>query len=90
MQRVGEMKGGGEVADQRKGQGRLAGMATAKMMGMEAQLKNADRPNALRALVRFLWLITQDDAKMAHFFREEYQGVPMRGTPLLVSLKKDL
>ncbi|MEP6808778.1 MAG: amidohydrolase family protein [Chthoniobacterales bacterium] len=85
-----QMKRVEEVADQMNAQERLAVMATAHMMGMEAQLKNADRPNALRALVRFLWLITQDDAKMAQFFREEYQGVPMRGTPLLVSHTMDL
>ena len=78
------------VADEMNLQEQLAITATARMMGMEDRLQDSNKKDALKATVRFLWLLTQNDAKLAQFFRQEYQGAPMHGTPLLVSHMMDL
>jgi hypothetical protein len=78
------------VADSMNLQERMAMRAAAHMMGMEQRFKMADQPSAYRGLVRFLWLLTQNDLEMTRLFRLAYSHVPMQGAPLLVSHMIDL
>ncbi|HKP93204.1 MAG TPA: amidohydrolase family protein [Chthoniobacterales bacterium] len=76
------------VADQMNFQEKTAVMMATRMMGME---KEADMsPNGLRGAVRFLWFLTQNDADQTRLFALQYEGAPMRGTPLMVSHMMDL
>jgi predicted TIM-barrel fold metal-dependent hydrolase len=79
-----------QVADRMNFQERMAMRAAAHMMGMEQRFKMADQPSAYRGLVRFLWLLTQNDVELTRLFRLAYSDVPMQGSPLLVSHMIDL
>jgi predicted TIM-barrel fold metal-dependent hydrolase len=79
-----------QVADSMNLQERMAMRAAAHMMGMEGRFKMADQPSAYRGLVRFLWLLTQNDLDLTRLFRLAYSDVPMQGDPLLVSHMIDL
>jgi hypothetical protein len=79
-----------QVADSMNLQERMAMRAAAHMMGMEGRFKMADQPSAYRGLVRFLWLLTQNDLELTRLFRLAYSDVPMHGAPLLVSHMIDL
>lgn len=79
-----------QVADRMNMQERIAVMTATRMMGMDDRLKGQNKTNALRAAVRFLWFLTQSDAEMTRLFGLQYEGAPMRATPLLVSHMMDL
>jgi predicted TIM-barrel fold metal-dependent hydrolase len=79
-----------QVADSMNFQERMAMRAAAHMMGMEGRFKMGDQPSAYRGLVRFLWLLTQNDVELTRLFRLAYSNVPMQGAPLLVSHMIDL
>ena len=61
-----------------------------EMMGMEATVEHGTSKEVTKALVRFLWTITQSDARVIELYRTEYEDVPMKGTPLMVSHMMDL
>jgi predicted TIM-barrel fold metal-dependent hydrolase len=82
---------------------RMMIVAAAHMMGMQEQVPLAgeksdgvkgmakeEKTDGLRGAVRFLWLLTQNDAELPDFFSSQYEGVPMRGRPLMVSHMMDL
>ncbi len=79
-----------DVADQMNLPERLAVRAAGHIMGMDESLKTVDQRKAMRGLVRFLWMLTQNDAEMTKLFRSDYSTVPMRGEPLMVSHTMDL
>lgn len=79
-----------DVADRMNFQERLAVRAATHMMGMEEHLESPNQKAALTGAVRFLWLLTQSDAEMTKFYRLDYGGAPMRGSPLMVSHMMDL
>ena len=90
MSHVKQMEKLDEVADQMTFQERLAVRTAGHMMGMDESLKAPDQKGALRGVVRFIWMLTQNDAEMARLFRAEYAEAPMRGHPLMVSHLMDL
>ena len=82
---------------------RMTIMAMAHMMGMQEQvplvgektdgvkgMAKEEKTDGLRGAVRFLWLLTQNDAELPDFFCSQYENVPMRGRPLMVSHMMDL
>ena len=66
---------------------RLAVKSAASMMGMEAHTSGGKTVegtiSGTQAAVRFLWTLTQNDAKMAALFREMHKGVPARGITMV-------
>ncbi|MDB6119844.1 MAG: hypothetical protein JWO08_3625 [Verrucomicrobiaceae bacterium] len=74
---------------------RLSIQAAANMMGMEDHTKGgtkeADKTvTGIQAAVRFLWMLTQNDAQMAAIFRELHQGIHTKGQITLISHMMDL
>ncbi|MGV3532792.1 MAG: hypothetical protein ACO1QR_10515 [Chthoniobacteraceae bacterium] len=79
---------------------RIAVQATMEMMGMEEHTNErapaspmameARKVSGMEAAVRFIWQITQSDARQPDFYRREYSAVPMKGEPLMVSHMMDL
>ncbi len=73
---------------------RVAIHAAAHMMGMEDGTSgDAEGPGTIsgvEAAVRFLWMLTQSDARMITLFREMYQDTPRKGEITLVSHMMDL
>lgn len=78
------------LADRMNAAERQAVTEAVRMMGMAGHLQEADRQSALRGAVRFLWVLTQDDAVMPELYRSFYQGAAMLGEPLQVSHMMDL
>src|SRR6266536_3923650 len=78
------------VADRMQPQERLMIRTAGAMMGMEKALETPDKKSGDRSLVRFLWMITQNDARMRELYRSDYSGAAMRGEPLMVSHMMDL
>ena len=85
-----QMQRAEDVAERMNFQERIAIRAAAQMMGMADSIKTPDSADGLKAAVRFLWMLTQNDAEMTKLFRSQYSGVPMHGRPLMVSHMMDL
>ena len=73
---------------------RLAVKSAASMMGMEAHTRGSKTVegtiSGVQAAVRFLWTLTQNDARMAALFREMHGDVPKKGSITMVSHMMDL
>lgn len=79
-----------DIAEGMNLQERMAVRTAIRMMGMEQRTNTTDSASGLQAAVRFLWMLTQNDAEMTQLFRDEYAGLPMRGNPLMISHMMDL
>ena len=73
---------------------RMAARAAARMMGMGdhvmAGRETAETVSGIQAAVRFLWLLTQNDAAMVENYRAMHAGPPMLGKLTVVSHMMDL
>ena len=68
---------------------RLAVRSTMQMMGMNEQTVDKGNPG-LMAAVRFLWQLTQNDARMGEYLNGDYADAPKRGNIVMVSHMMDL
>ncbi|MFD0894706.1 amidohydrolase family protein [Luteolibacter ambystomatis] len=68
--------------------------ATARMMGMEDHLQrrgeNPDVDSGIKATLHFLWVLTQDDARLVDLYRQLHAGAPSAGKIRIVSHMMDL
>jgi len=66
---------------------KLAVKSAASMMGMEVHTRGPKTVegtiSGTQAAVRFLWTLTQNDAKMAALFREMHRDVPKKGITMV-------
>ena len=89
-----QMKAMKAVVPKMNGLQRLAVREAAHMMGMEdgtnGDAKGPGTLSGLEAAVRFLWMLTQSDAKMVELFRSMYSKSVKKGEITLVSHMMDL